>query len=367
MGSQAFISQHIGDLETEPAYEAFRQVIGDFERLYESEPAVLAADAHPDYLSTRYALERVSRAAPAAGLRLARVQHHLAHVLSCMAENELPPPVLGVSWDGTGYGLDGTVWGGEFFVVTETAWERVAHLRSFPLPGGERAVKEPRRAALGLLFEMWGQAALEQEDLAPVRAFSRAQLAGLRTMLARRLNSPLTSSAGRLFDAVASLTGLRQQVRFEAQAAMELEFALEGIHTDETYPFSINSPPPSATDPGLPSPHSALPTPHSALLVDWSPMIAAIIAEVKDGIPPGPISARFHNTLAEVMVAVARRMGRERVVLSGGCFQNRYLTERAVGRLQSEGFRPYWHQRIPPNDGGIALGQVVGALRSLGC
>ena len=363
VGSQAFISQHIGDLETEPAYEAFRRVIGDLERLYESEPAVVAADAHPDYLSTKYALERVSRAAPAAGLRLASVQHHVAHVLSCMAENELSPPVLGISWDGTGYGLDGTVWGGEFLVVTETAWERVAHLRPFPLPGGERAVKEPRRAALGVLFEMLGEAAVDQEDLASVRAFSRAEVAGLRTMLAGRLNSPLTSSAGRLFDAVASLTGLRQQVRFEGQAAMELEFALEGIQTDETYPFSIDSPPPPAASSGLPAPHSALRTPHSALLVDWSPLVGEIIAEVRRGIPAGPISARFHNTLAEVMVEVARRTGQERVVLSGGCFQNRYLTERAVGRLQAEGFRPYWHQRIPPNDGGIALGQVVAALR----
>jgi hydrogenase maturation protein HypF len=388
VGSQVFISQHIGDLETEPAYEAFRQVIGDLERLYESEPALLAADAHPDYLSTKYALERVSRVGPAPGLRLVSVQHHVAHVLSCMAENELSPPVLGVSWDGTGYGLDGTVWGGEFFVVTDTAWERVAHLRPFPLPGGERAVKEPRRTALGVLFEMLGQAAWEQEHLASVRAFSRAELAGLKTMLARRLNSPLTSSAGRLFDAVASLTGLRQHVRFEAQAAMELEFALEGIQTDETYPFSIRLPPPPVTNSARrggprttdhgprtadrgPRPEENLWSvvrgpwslfPPSPLTVDWSPLIGEIITEVKRGTPPGPISARFHNTLAEVMVEVARRTGQERVVLSGGCFQNRYLTERAIQRLRAEGFRPYWHQRIPPNDGGIALGQVVGAL-----
>jgi hydrogenase maturation protein HypF len=397
VGSQVFISQHIGDLETEPAYEAFRRVIGDFERLYESEPAVLAADAHPDYLSTKYALERVSGAAPAGSLRLVSVQHHVAHVLSCMAENELPPPALGVSWDGTGYGLDGTVWGGEFFVVTEFAWERVAHFRCFPLPGGERAVKEPRRTALGLLFEMLGEAAVEQEDLAPVRAFSRAELVPLKTMLARRLNSPLTSSAGRLFDAVASLTGLCQQVRFEGQAAMELEFALDGVQTDESYPFSIESPPPTPPNPLLPvGPRAsdlALPwsvergasgaplgprtsdssfrnsdfgVRTSALTVDWSPMVGEIIAEVRRDVPAGLISARFHNTLAEMIVEAARRTSRERVVLSGGCFQNRYLTERAVGRLQSEGFRPYWHQRIPPNDGGIALGQVVAALRCFG-
>ena len=356
VGSQAFISQHIGDLETDQAYEAFRRVIADFERLYETQPATVAADAHPDYLSTKFARARASAAAPGPGLGYVSVQHHVAHVLSCMAENQLTPPVLGVSWDGTGYGLDGTVWGGEFFLVTEAGWERVAHLRPFPLPGGERAVKEPRRAALGLLFAMFGEAALGLEELAPVRAFSRAELAALKTMLARRLNSPLTSSAGRLFDAVASLTGLRQQVRFEAQAAMELEFALEGIGTNDSYPFSVAGlPPPDAPEQS--------PAGRSARIVDWSPLVAQIIADVKRGVPPGPISARFHNALVEIIVAVARPMGQERLVLSGGCFQNRYLTERAVRRLQAEGFRPYWHQRVPPNDGGISLGQVVAALQ----
>ncbi len=379
VGQQAFISQHIGDLETDLAYEAFRRVIGDFERLYETEPALLAADAHPDYLSTKYALERLAGAAPASGLRLVRVQHHLAHILACMAENEVPPPVLGVSWDGTGYGLDGTVWGGEFFIVTEAAWERVAHLRPFALPGGNRAVREPRRTALGVLFEMFGDSAFARGELAPVRAFSRTELAGLRTMLARRLNSPMTSSAGRLFNAVASLIGLRQEVRFEAQAAMELEFALDGTQTGESYPFSLRSPEHPALNSSFPSPsdrsdasdgsdasdrlHSALRTPHSALVIDWSALIEALLNEVRRGVAPGLISARFHNTLAEMMVEVARRMGRERIVLSGGCFQNRYLTERAVQRLQAEGFRPYWHQRVPPNDGGISLGQVVAAVR----
>ncbi|MGD0015106.1 MAG: FAD binding domain-containing protein [Bryobacteraceae bacterium] len=156
-GSQAFISQHIGDLETDQAYEAFRRVIGDFEKLYETQPVLLAADAHPDYLSTKFAIEQLARAGPASGLRLIRVQHHVAHVLSCMAENEVPAPVLGVSWDGTGYGLDGTVWGGEFLTVTEAAWERVAHLRRFPLPGGDRAVRE-RLPILALVLGKLGSA-----------------------------------------------------------------------------------------------------------------------------------------------------------------------------------------------------------------
>jgi hydrogenase maturation protein HypF len=268
-----------------------------------------------------------------------------------MAENELEPPLLGVSWDGTGYGLDGTVWGGEFFLVTETSCERVAHFRQFRLPGGDKAVKEPRRIALGLLYEMFGEAAFSMAELAPVAAFSPAELGLLRTMLARSLNSPLTSSVGRLFDAVASLAGLRQQVRFEGHAAMELEFALEGINTAEAYDVTLRSN------------HASRITNHAPLLLDWSSMIEAILADLKRGLPTSQISARFHDALAEVIVTVAKQIGQPRVVLSGGCFQNRYLTERAVQRLQEAGFRPYWHQRVPPNDGGISLGQVVAALR----
>lgn len=352
VGPQAFISQHIGDLETDQAFEAFRRVIADFQRLYEARPAIIAADAHPDYLSTKFAHDLAKVGPATSAPRLLTVQHHIAHVLSCMAENELEPPVLGVSWDGTGYGLDGTVWGGEFFLVTETACKRAAHLRQFRLPGGDQAVKEPRRTALGLLHEMSGKAVLGMTGLAPVQAFAPAELAPLRTMLARQLNSPLTSSAGRLFDAVAALAGLRQQVRFEGQAAMELEFALEGaVPTDEAYKLPLRS-------------EAAPRTTHNApLILDWAPMIEAILADVKRGTSAGQISARFHNTLAEAIVAVAQRLGQRRVVLSGGCFQNRYLTERSVHRLQAAGFRPYWHQRVPPNDGGIALGQVVAALR----
>ncbi|HEY5480059.1 MAG TPA: carbamoyltransferase HypF [Verrucomicrobiae bacterium] len=351
VGQQAFISQHIGDLETDQAHEAFRRVINDFQGLYESRPALIAADVHPDYLSTKFARD-LGNADPQLSTlnpQLISVQHHVAHVLSCMAENDLEPPVLGVSWDGTGYGLDGTVWGGEFFLVTETSCERVAHLRQFRLPGGDKAVKEPRRVALGLLYEMFGEAAFSMTELAPVAAFSPGELGLLRTMLARNLNSPLTSSVGRLFDAVASLAGLRQQVHFEGQAAMELEFALEGPTTAESYELPIVSG------------HESRITNHESLSLNWSPMVSAILADLKRGLPIGQISARFHNALAEAIVAVARQIGQPRVVLSGGCFQNRYLTERSVRRLQEAGFRPYWHQRVPPNDGGISLGQVVAA------
>ena len=351
VGNQVFISQHIGDLETEQAYSAFRRVIADFEKLYEVRPQIIAADLHPDYLSTKFVKE-TGRAelplGPDAQQRIPTkigVQHHIAHVLSCMAENEIAPPVLGVSWDGTGYGLDGTVWGGEFFLVTNESVERIAHLRPFRLPGGDKAVKEPRRTALGLLYEISGDAIFERKNVAPVAAFSAPELATLKTMLAKKLNSPLTSSVGRLFDAVASLINLRQQIRFEGQAAMELEFALDGVETEKRYELPLV-------------------TRHSSLVLDWSPMIEAILVDVQQGVGVGIISARFHNALAESIVAVAKRVGQNRVVLSGGCFQNRYLTERAVRRLQAEGFRQYWHQRVPPNDGGIALGQVVAALRT---
>jgi hydrogenase maturation protein HypF len=350
VSNRVFISQHIGDLETEQAHSAFRRVIADFERLYEANPQVIAADLHPDYLSTKFAKKTVAQASrpvgktQTGGLCHISVQHHIAHVLSCLAENEITPPALGVSWDGTGYGLDGTVWGGEFFLVTNESVERIAHLRPFSLPGGDKAVKEPRRTALGLLYEISGDKVFEQEKLATIAAFSALELATLKTMLAKKLNAPVTTSMGRLFDAVASLVNLRQQIRFEGQAAMELEFKLNGVETDEHYNLSLV-------------------TRHPSLVLDWSPMIEAILAEVQQGASVGIISAKFHNALVESIVAVAKRAGQNRVVLSGGCFQNRYLTERAVRRLQTEGFRPYWHQRVPPNDGGIALGQVVAALR----
>jgi hydrogenase maturation protein HypF len=369
LGSQAFISQHIGDLETDAAYEAFRRVITDFEKLYETVPSVVASDAHPDYLSTKFARELVAgrENIKEKGLHVT-VQHHVAHVFSCMAENELDPPVLGISWDGTGYGLDGSVWGGEFFVMTDNAWERFAHFRRFRLPGGDRSVKEPRRTALGLLYEMFGEDAFARDDLAPVRAFATPELASIRTMLARGLNSPLTSSAGRLFDAVASLAGIRQQVRFEGQAAMELEFAINGLEMDEAYSFVVSAEN-KGTEPGGETPPELAGGDACAtrmpLVLDWAPVVEAVLADIGHGVPAGVISLKFHNALAQAVVAIARAARQERVVLTGGCFQNRYLTERTIARLQQEGFRPYWHQRVPPNDGGIALGQVVGVLRQL--
>jgi hydrogenase maturation protein HypF len=265
-----------------------------------------------------------------------------------MAENDLEGPALGVSWDGTGLGVDGTIWGGEFLLIdsaetSRSPFLRVAHLRNFRLPGGEAAIRQPRRAALGLLWEIFGEQLFERADtLAVRRFFSEAELSMIRQMLARGVNSPLTSSAGRLFDAVASIVGVRQRTHFEGQAAMELEFILQpGV--DASYSFAI------AKD-GT---------------IDWQPMVLQLLRETQSGEPVGRMAAAFHNTLAEMMIAVARRAGIRQVVLTGGCFQNKYLLERAVRRLGEEGFQPSWPQRIPPNDGGVALGQVMAAARAV--
>jgi hydrogenase maturation protein HypF len=359
VGGRVFVSQHIGDLENVETLATFRRVTEDMQTLQGARAEVVAADAHPDYLSTRFAR--------GLGLPVCSVQHHHAHVLACMAENGLRPPVLGVAWDGTGYGLDGTVWGGEFFRVTEAALERVAHLRSFRLPGGERAVREPRRSALGLLFEMLGEAAFEELAAAPWQAFKPAELALLRQSLPRGLQSPLTTSAGRLFDAVASLIGLRHVSHYEGQAAMELEFAAAQSRTRACYPVNVSvsrSGDLSGDAQARPPEGGNLTHGRAVWVLDWEPMIRALQADLAAGVAVGTMAARVHHGLAQAIVAVARQTGEQRVVLSGGCFQNRRLVETSVRLLHGAGFRPYWHQRVPPNDGGVALGQVLAARRA---
>lgn len=340
-----FVSQHIGDLETEQSCVAFQRVITDFERLYEFSPQIIAHDTHPDYVSTRYA--------QSSHLPRIAVQHHYAHALACLTENEVAAPALAVTWDGTGYGTDETIWGGEFLRITLDSFVRVAHLRTFRLPGGERAVREPRRSALGLLYELFGEEVFGMDEWLPVQAFSAQELNVLNVVLNRKLNTPQTSSMGRLFDAVASIMGLRQIVRFEGQAAMELEFALDAVRTDEHYTLHVAGHV-HRTD-----------TNHTPMIIDWSPMVVELQSDVQAHVPLSIMSARFHNAVVEALVVVARAVGEEKVALTGGCFQNKYLTERAVQQLRAEGFRPYWHQRIPPNDGGIALGQACAAARAM--
>ena len=331
-----FISQHIGDLETKESLDAFHRVITDFQTLYETKPEQIVCDLHPDYLSSKFARN--------SGIPFIEVQHHYAHIASCMAENQLEGELLGVSWDGTGYGLDGNIWGGEFLLTTETSFERIATLRSFRLPGGEIAIKEPRRIALGILYEIFGYDIFHRTDLISVQSFKQAELDVLKQMFVKKVNTPATTSAGRLFDAVASLIGLRQIVNYEGQAAMELEFLIQSVENEECYPFEIDET-------------------ANVKIFDWRPIFEGILTDMENHISRSIISAKFHNTLVEIIVAVATKINQNRVVLSGGCFQNKYLTERIVKRLREEGFRPYWHQRVPPNDGGIALGQAYAALR----
>lgn len=325
------VSQHIGDLETFQSGETFKKAVTALEDIYETKPAEVACDMHPDYLSTKYAREL--------HLPTLAVQHHHAHIAACMAENDIDGQVLGVAWDGTGYGPDGTIWGGEFLLATRKDFKRVGRFRQFRLPGGDTAIREPRRAAIGALYEIMGDAVFERTDLAPVAAFTAQELAVLKAMLHGGVNSPTTSSAGRIFDIAASLLDLRQVSTFEGQAAMELEFSIAG-GTSESYPFRLE-------DSG------------SCVIVNWAPVLECLLDDRMKAVMAGLISAKLHNTMVEIIVAVAKRIGDPRVVLSGGCFQNVYLTERTISRLAEEGYAPYWHRLIPPNDGGIAFGQAV--------
>lgn len=323
------LSPHIGDLRS----PASRRVATELEEWFRSlengeEAHRTVVDLHPD---------EVGRAS-----EVVHVQHHHAHVLSCMAENAAAGPVLGVAWDGNGYGPDGTIWGGEFLVCDRRAFHRVAHLRTFPLPGAERAIEEGRRAALGLLFEIGGVRSLSDLDVPPARSLQASERRTIVRMLERGLNCPRTSSMGRLFDAVASLADIRHRATFEGQAALALEQAARGAPRTAPYPFVL-----------------ARPGPGRALVVDWEPLVRAVVDDVRAGRPVSTIAVRFHEALAELLVAVAREVGLAQVALSGGCFQNQVLLERAIDRLREAGFDPLVHRRVPPNDGGIALGQVA--------
>ncbi len=336
--THVFISQHIGDLANAEANEAFDKTTKSLKSLYEPSLARIACDLHPDYFSTK--------AAHQYQLPLVTVQHHHAHIAACMAENHLEGQVLGIAWDGSGWGSDRTIWGGEFLAADLKSFRRLAHFRVFRLPGGEKAVQEPRRAALGVLAEIFGERMLDHGDLPTLKAFQGQELKVLRQMIFQKVNAPQTSSAGRLFDAVASLIGLKQVTQYEGQAAVLLEHILHDICCEDVYNYAIVN----GSD--------------GNLVVDWGPMIEGVIGDTCAGTAPGVISAKFHNTLVEAAVGIARRVREKRVVLSGGCFQNRYLAEKAITRLRQEGFEPFWHQWVPPNDGGVSLGQAVVGIHS---
>lgn len=339
------LSQHLGDLENLPTVARFREAIAQLTGLYDVQPQAIGCDLHPDYHATQFA--------HTLGATVIPVQHHYAHVLACLLENQVEPPVLGIAWDGTGYGLNGTLWGGEFLQVLPTCetpdlgFARFGYLAPFRLPGGDLAVREPRRSALGLLVSCLGDAAWSLDHLASLQAFEPAERVVLRTMIEREVNAPLTSSAGRWFDAVASLLNLCQVSTFEGQGAMALEAAIAGYATDSHYSYTLE------TDP------------QGQWMLNCRAAISEILAEQQRGVPVGAIAAQFHNTLVAGMVALARKAGLGAIALTGGCFQNRYLLERAIDQLQAAGFAVYWHRRIPPNDGGLAVGQVAAVLRSL--
>ena len=338
-GDQAFISQHIGDLENLATYEFFQKTVAHMQRILQVRPEIIACDMHPDYLSTRWAEEQ-------ADVPKVRVQHHHAHIVSCMAEHQLDGTVIGVSCDGTGFGPDGTVWGGEILVADVGSYERVAHLACVPMPGGAAAIKEPWRMAVSYLQDAFGDG-LWSLELPVLREAGIDKVRLMLEMAAKRFNSPLTSSLGRLFDGVAAIAGVRSRVTYEGQAAMELEMAA----ADETESFYAY-----AWEEGFPC--RILP----------APIIRGVVADLGKGLSVSTISVKFHNALIfmfrDLCDLIRRERGLHRVVLSGGVFQNARLLTGLVPALAARGFEVYSHRQVPTNDGGIALGQVLIAARS---
>jgi hydrogenase maturation protein HypF len=336
------LSQHLGDLDRPETIARFRETIEYLLNIYEIEPSAIAGDLHPDYYSTQFAHQFAQK------IPVIPIQHHHAHILSCMAEHQLQPPVLGIAWDGTGWGLDGTIWGGEFLQIEENfSFNRLAHLRQFHLLGGERAVKEPRRLGLAVLYQCFGDAVWQMKELPCVQACSQEELKIFSTMLAKNVRVPLTSSMGRLFDAIASILGLAERISFEGQAAMALEFAIGDLNSEEIYPYEL------------------VESESGSTILDWKPIVLAIVRDWQNGWERGAIALKFHNTLVDAIVTIAQKCAIETIVFSGGCFQNRYLLEKALAFLHREGFTPFWQQQIPTNDGGIAIGQILGAIQLL--
>jgi hydrogenase maturation protein HypF len=340
-GHRVTLSQHLGDLSTVEADRAFRQAVEDLQRLLHVTPQAIACDLHPDYRSTSFAREL----AATLSVPLIPVQHHHAHVASCMAEHKLDGEVLGIAWDGAGYGGDGQVWGGEFFIASYQQFMRFASLRPFRLLGGEAAIREPGRSAAAILWELMGEQMLTQN--LPSWRVTHNQRDKFAGVLKAGIASPWTTSMGRLFDAVASLAGLCHLPSFEGQAAMAVQFAAEqeweACGRAEGYAMDL-----------VPS-HSS----DTTWLIGWQSMISAILGDLRRGISPDKIAARFHIGLAVATVRVAQAAGLPRIVLTGGCFQNRLLLRLVRRYLEEAGFTVYCHTLVPPNDGGLSLGQAV--------
>ena len=345
-GQQAFLSHHIGDLENLETLTSFREGIEHLQRVFDIYPGAITYDLHPEYLATKYALDSDIR-------RKIGVQHHHAHIASVMAEHGLTEPVIGVAADGTGYGTDGTVWGCEIIAADLLRFERLSHLAYVPLPGGEQAIRQPWRMGTVYLARAYGDAFLDL-DIPFVRQLDRQTWRILSQMIAHDVNCPRTSSLGRLFDAVAALLGLRGHALYEGQAAIELEMQAAACSDRVAmYPFAV--------DPGL--------APGGTGLLDVVPLIHAIVRDIGQGVPVSHIARRFHVTIAEMLATAcfeARKLtGLKTVALSGGVFQNRLLLEQLMGRLDEMAFHVYINQRVPPNDGGLSLGQAAVAAARL--
>jgi hydrogenase maturation protein HypF len=331
---QAFISQHIGDLENLPTYEFFKLTIAHLKRILDINPEIIAHDLHPDYLSTRYAMDLPAD-------HKIQVQHHHAHIVSCMAEHKLEGTVLGLSFDGTGYGTDGTVWGGEILIVREHDFERAGHLAYVPMPGSAAAIKAPWRMAVSYLQGAYGND-FRNLNLPAMAAIENEKLTIISEMISKGINAPLTSSLGRLFDGVAAICGIHQRVNFEGQAAMALEMAASG-DSDSVYEYEWDA--------------------DGAYRILTEPIIRGVVDDVACGIPVGEISSRFHRTLiclfTDLCVLIGKKRELDRVVLSGGVFQNSILLTGLTRALEERNFQVFSHQQVPTNDGGIALGQAV--------
>jgi hydrogenase maturation protein HypF len=350
-GQHAFLSQHVGDLENVESYRFFHEAIEHLERILEIRPEIVAYDLHPDYFSTKWALEQ-------RGVAVIGVQHHHAHIASCMAENHLEGRVIGFALDGTGYGTDGNVWGGEVLIAGYEDFERAAHFEYVPLPGGAAAIREPWRMAVSYLAHHFGREFLKL-DIRFVRQLNRPKLDLLLRMMEQGVNSPLTSSCGRLFDAVAALIGLRQQVNYEAQAAIELEMAMASLEMasseeDTAYPMKL------VPDPGAGN---------DRWIISTRPLFEALLDDLGRILPVAAISRRFHNGLVEGFVKLAtllrKKTALSRVCLSGGTFHNVYLSERLEARLSEAGFEVFTQKEVPSGDGGLSLGQAVVAAAKM--
>lgn len=336
MNRDIVLTPHIGDLDNSLSVAVQRRAVEDLLSFFDVRLDAVACDLHPDYASTRLAEQLASKW----NVPLVRTQHHHAHVAACRAEHGIDGPLLGFSWDGTGYGTDGTAWGGEVLLCRGHEFDRIGHLRSFALPGGDRAAREPRRSALGVLHEILPDSCAEIVE----RWFPVFERKLLLHAMSRPGLFPRTSSMGRLFDAVSAISGLSDHVSFEGQSAMALEFAVDQEIRD-AYPSRLVE--------GEPK------------VLDWEPTIRAVLDDVAAGEPLGHIASRFHNALADMAVAVAQAVSCPQIALTGGCFQNWTLTRRLCSRLSESGFTVYTHQQVPPGDGGIALGQVLIAAEKI--